>query len=68
MKHYTIRLVVYQIDQHPQYGKVLRKIKAFLGNDEAEVTERFERWVIKQGFDRNETEVHIESVQHANNI
>ncbi|MBO7211084.1 MAG: hypothetical protein J6V44_08830 [Methanobrevibacter sp.] len=68
MKHYTYRLTVYQMIQHPEYGRIGRKIKGFIGNDNAELMERFEKWFIKQGYDREEIEVHIDNVQHANNI
>ncbi len=68
MKHYTYRLEVYKMEQHPEYGRVGRKIKGFIGNDDVELMERFEKWFIKQGYDREEIEVRIENVQHANNI
>lgn len=67
MKHYTKRLTVYTESIHPEWGRVLKKIKAFLGNDDAELIEKYERWIIKQGFDRAEVKTSIESVQHANN-
>ena len=42
-------------------------IKRFLGNDKNELHERFEMWLIKQGYDRADIDTYIEYVQHANN-
>ena len=68
MKHYTLRLTIYKAGYNPKYGKILIKIKSFLGNDKAVLLEKFELWFIKQGYDRSDIEMHFESVQHANNI
>lgn len=56
MKHYIYRLCV-------THNNVI--IKSFLGNDKNELQERFEMWVIKQGYDRADVETYIEYVQHA---
>lgn len=57
MKHYIYRLVVTN-------NNII--IKSFLGNDEAILYERFEKWFIKQGYDRNNINTFLEYVQHAN--
>ena len=58
MKHYIYRLVV------THKGII---VKRFLGNDPNELTERFEMWFIKQGYDRSDIATYLEYVQHANN-
>lgn len=65
MKSYKYELVVYKKQNSEEYGNVGTKIKRFLGNDKSELQERFERWFIKQGLDREEIELHIGEVQHA---
>lgn len=39
--------------------------RRFLGNDKAELVERFEKWFIKQSYDRYDIETFIGEVQHA---
>ena len=39
--------------------------RRFLGNDKNELVERFEKWFIKQPYDREDTEIFIGEVQHA---
>lgn len=41
-------------------------IKRFMGNDCDVLTERFEMWAIKSGYDRYEMIKHFEYVQHVN--
>lgn len=67
MKHYTLRLTVYLETIDPEYGRIGKKVRSFLGNDKEELIEKYEMWVIKQGFDRNDARIHIDNVQHANN-
>lgn len=67
MKHYIYRLTVGRKEYDEQWGKVTTRIKSFLGNDKNDLYERFERWFIKQPLTREEIEVDIEYVQHANN-
>lgn len=47
------------------YVKKIQK-RRFLGNNQNELVERFEKWFIKQPYDRNDTEIFMGEVQHTN--
>ena len=65
MKSYIYRLIVYKVVSRSEYGYTGIKAKAFLGNDQAALYEKFERWFIKQPLDREEIELSMQEVQHA---
>lgn len=67
MKTYTYRLTVGKKEFDKDFGNVVIRIKAFLGNDKNLLYERFEKWFIKQSLMREDIVVDVENVQHANN-
>lgn len=64
-RNYTYEFVVLKKEYSEEYGNVGRKVKRFLGNDLAELHERFEKWFIKQSYDTEEIYTTYGYVQHA---
>ena len=64
MKSNRYELIVYKDEVHEIYGKIGRKIKRFIGNDKNLLSERFEKWFIKQPFDRDDITVYVGEIQH----
>ena len=58
----TKMVYIYRLYVTLQNGKIIR---TFLGNDKNEMLERFEIWLIKQGYDRVEIKTSFDYVQHA---
>lgn len=61
MNSYKYELKVYV----PAGEGLSKRVKRFIGNDENTLAERFEMWVIKSGYDRNELQTRIDEIQHA---
>lgn len=66
MKSFRYELVVCKKSFSKEFGNISVKIKRFLGNDIDELTERFEKWFVKQPYDRNDIEIYTGEIQHAN--
>jgi len=56
MKSYRYELIVLIDNQ---------KVKRFIGNDMNDLIERFEMWLIKQPYERNELTLYKCEIQHA---
>ena len=61
---YRYELIVYKKSIHEQHGEIGHKVKRFVGNDSNLLYERFEKWFIKQPFDREEIFLHFGEIQH----
>lgn len=62
---YRYRCTIYKNGYDKEFGNVLSKVKAFMGNDKNILAEKAEIFINKSSIDRNDLSVRIEEVQHA---
>lgn len=65
MKSYRYELIVYKKAYDEEWGNIGIKLKRFIGNNQAELLERFEMWFIKQSLTREEIYIYQGEIQHA---
>lgn len=44
------------------------QVKLFYGDDKCQLVERFEKWFIKQPYERENISYHLDECQHARNV